>query len=84
MHHSSFETFFLSSGFWNHIFFIYCIQYFAKFSCKIEHVSRVSLFFDQSQTPSAGPPSGNASSGTTRICDANAPEGKSVIFAIVR
>lgn len=65
------------------------IKYFAKFffsPCKIEQVSCVALSFfggDQSETPSAGPPSGKASSGTARICDANAPKGKSVISATV-
>lgn len=39
------------------------------------------LFCDQSQMPSAGPASGNATFGTTRICDADAPEGKSVVSA---
>lgn len=39
------------------------------------------LVFDQH---SAVPTSGAATSGTTRICDANAPEGKSVISAIVK
>lgn len=39
------------------------------------------VFFGQSQMPSAGPTSGNTTVGITKICDADAPEGKSVISA---
>jgi len=39
------------------------------------------VFLDQSQMPSAGSTSGNATFATTRTCDADAPEGKSVISA---
>lgn len=39
------------------------------------------LFFFQ---PLARFTPGNATSDTTRICDANAPEGKAAIFSIVR
>ena len=51
--------------------------------CSVSLLNRYTplVFFDQSQMPSAGPTSGNATSGTTRICDAEAPEGKSVISA---
>lgn len=38
------------------------------------------LFFQ----PLARFTTGNATSGTTRICDANAPEGKAAVFSIVR
>lgn len=48
------------------------------------HLVFLFFFCDGSQMPSAGPTSGNATFGTTRICDANAPEGKSVISAIVK
>lgn len=38
------------------------------------------IFF---QSPARSAP-GNATSDTTRICDANAPEGKAAVFVIVR
>ncbi len=50
-------------------------------SCFFAKQMHASCVFDQSQPPSAGPTSGNGTFGTTRICDADAPEGESVISA---
>lgn len=44
----------------------------------------ILVYFDQSKMPSAGATSGNATFGTTRTCDADAPEGKSVSASTVR
>lgn len=73
------------SGFWSYSLFL-----LHEVDCNVSLLNRTCIFlfifffFDQSQMSSAGPTSGNATSGTARICDANAPEGKSVISAIVR